>query len=149
MARAVLLLVRVLAEGAAEGGRMRARENRERNDPLGIAMRGGPAHVPAPIVADEVQGLCAVPLLRGEIQHVADQAVHRVRVEIGGIGPHARRVAALIGRDGAIASGTERGDLLAPRVPRLWEAMEQEYQGGARGAGDVRREAALRRGDQG
>ena len=50
-------------------------------------------------------------------------------------------------RDRAITNRAERQDLLAPGVPRLRKAVEQQRERRARRAGDVRGEAALRRGD--
>jgi hypothetical protein len=100
-------------------------------------------------VADEMEALRAMAFGRGQVQDVGDQAIHAVGVEAGGgIWAHAGRIAALIRRESAIAGGSERRHLLAPRVPRLREAVKQQDERRARGAGDVRGEAAFRRRDR-
>src|SRR5262249_46162801 len=117
VARAILLVVHVLAEGAAEGGGMRPREDGEGSETLGMAEGGEPGDLPAQVGPHEVKGRRAVAARRGEIQHVGDEPIDAVGSEPRRIGSDAGRVAALIWGDRAIACGAEGGNLLAPRMP--------------------------------
>ena len=51
-------------------------------------------------------------------------------------------VAALIGRDRVIAGVGECGQLMAPGIPALREAVQQQYQRTLAGLGDVHAQAA-------
>src|SRR5262249_9520894 len=61
-----------------------------------------------------------------QADHVADQVEDRVRIDaLGAVG---LAVAALVGRDGAIAGGGERAQLMAPGAGELREAAQQEHE---------------------
>src|SRR4029077_10787759 len=69
--------------------------------------------------------------------------------EIGGrVWTHPGRVASLVKGDGPVAGGTQRRDLLPPRMARLWKAVQQDDQRAGVGAGYLRGEAAGRGGDR-
>ena len=75
---------------------------------------------------------------RCDLDCVGHQLVERIIRELGRIGPRARRIAALIGRDGAITCRRQRRQRLAPAVARLGEAVQQQDKGAAGRTGDVR-----------
>ena len=111
-----------------------------------MPVSGDPPHVPAPVVADQVEPPPGPGGRVGQVEDVLDQPVDRVGVEaLGRIRPHPGGVAPLVGRDRAIAGRPQGGDLVAPRVPRLWIAVEQEDQRAARGACGVGGEGAFGR----
>src|SRR5262249_12163544 len=143
VARAVLLVVHVLAEGASKGRGMRARKHGERGEALGMMEGGDPRDLPAPVVPHEMEWSRAVAARRGEIQHVGHQPVDAVGSEARRIRADAGRVAALVGSDRAIARGAEGGDLLAPRVAGLRIPVEEEHERSVGGACALRGEEAL------
>jgi len=143
VARAVLLVVHVLAEGASKGRGMRTREHGERGETLGMMKGGDPRDLPAPVVPHEMEGPRAVAARRGEIQHVGDEPIDAVGGESRRIGADAGRVAALVGSDRAIARDAESGDLLAPRVAGLRIPVEEEHERSVGRACALRGEEAL------
>ena len=81
-----------------------------------------PCDPAAPVVADEVEPID--PEGVGEAEHVPDEPVEAVLPRLGGPGPG--RVTPLVGRDGAIPGRRQRRELVAPRVGRLREAVEEQ-----------------------
>ena len=93
-----------------------------------MAEGGDPGDLSAPVVSYEVARARAVAARRGEIEHVGDEPIDAVRSKPRRIRTDARRVAALIWGDRAIARGAEGGHLLAPRMPRLRIPVEEEHE---------------------
>ncbi len=96
-----------------------------------MVVREPPADRAAQVVADHHR-----PLAAGEVE----QADHVPRERIERVGVHAGRllagvVAALVRREDAVAGRGERGDLLAPAVPELGEAVQQHHQRSVPGPG--------------
>jgi len=123
MARAVLLITVRCLERTHEGRRMRAGEDGERHQALGMAVGDSPRHLPAPVMADEMEPRSGPAAGVGDRHDIADPAVVAIAREIARIGPRAGGVAALIRRHRAIAGPGERRELVAPCVPRLREAV--------------------------
>jgi hypothetical protein len=59
-----------------------------------------------------------------EAEHVVDERGHAVRGQLGGGG--GPPVAAHVGGDGVVSGGGERGELVAPGIPELGEAVEED-----------------------
>ena len=76
-----------------------------------MAARHLPRHRAAPVVADEVEPLDAEGV--GEAEDVADEPLDAVLRHVGGSG--ARRVAPLVGSDGAVPGGGQSVELVPPR----------------------------------
>jgi hypothetical protein len=74
----MLLVVGVVAERATAGGGVRRREDGQRPDARGMPVRGDPAHVAAPVVADQVERSTPHTDGVGQVEHVLDEAVDRV-----------------------------------------------------------------------
>lgn len=111
--------------------------------------RGRPAHVAAPVVADQVE---RPPNRAGrvrQVEDVLDQPVDAVSVQAPGrVRPHPRRVAALVRGHRAIAGGAQCGDLVPPGVPALRVAVQEQDELAVGGAGGVRGELARARREQ-
>jgi len=91
-------------ERAAEGGRVRAGQDRERPDTSGMTMRGEPGHLATPVVADQMERPARLVGSIRDVEHVLDQPVDPVGGQaLGRIRSHPRGVATLIRRDRAIA----------------------------------------------
>src|SRR5215510_8932311 len=105
---------------------MRPRQNGERGESLGMLVGYAPRDLSAPVVADQVEALALAAGRIGDLDGVIDQPVESVVGKLGGIGPRARRVAALVGRDRPVASGGERGKRRVPAVPRFRKAVQQQ-----------------------
>jgi hypothetical protein len=58
-----------------------------------------------------------------DLKGVGHQLVERIIRQLHRVGPRARRIAALIGRDRAIARRGQRRQCLAPAVARLGKAV--------------------------
>ena len=108
--------------------------------------RHAPRHLSAPIVADQVEALAVVARGRGDLEGVVHQLVEGVVGQLGRIGPRARRIAALVGRHGAIARRGERRQRRAPAVSRFGKAVQQQHERTAGRARNIRRECQARPG---
>ena len=83
-----------------------------------------PRHGAAPVVTDEVEPFDTEGV--GEAEHVADELLEAVLPHVSGAG--ARRVAPLVGSDGAIPGSSQRAELVPPRERRLRETVQQEHE---------------------
>src|SRR5262249_3459401 len=81
MARALLLIVHVLVEGTAEGSRMRAREDGERGETLGMTKGRDPRDLPAPVVPDEMERPRGVTARCRQMERVGKEPVDAVGSE--------------------------------------------------------------------
>ena len=86
--------------------------------------RNLPRHGAAPVVAHEVEPVDAEGV--GETEDVADQPLDAVLPHVGGSGT--RRVAPLVGGDGAVPGGSQDAELVPPRQRRLRETVQQEHE---------------------
>ena len=108
--------------------------------------RHAPRHLSAPVVADQMEAPAVVARRRRDLDGVVDQLVEGVVRKIGRIGPRTRRIAALVGRHGAIARRGERGQRRAPAVSRFGKAVQQQHQRPVGRACDIRGECQARPG---
>jgi hypothetical protein len=115
VAGAVLLVVGVLLERAAEGGGVGARPDRQRPDASRMVMRGDPGHVAAPVVADQMERLTGFVGGIRNVEHILDQPVDPV----GGQVEHKRPGGGAGGVDGELAFGRCYRDFSHIRSPRL------------------------------
>ena len=99
---AFLLAVRQ-GQGAVERLRMRAGQHRQRGEAVGILVGDVPGEAAAPVVAGQMEAVRGLAEVRGNGERVGDQQVDAVFRMVGRIGPRLCRVAALVGRHGAIA----------------------------------------------
>jgi len=128
-----LLLVGVAAQRVREGVRVRDRDGGQRAHAVGRAGGGLPGDGGTPVVADDVHPLGAERV--GEAHDVGGQRCARVGLDA--LRPSARRVAAQVGRHGAVAGlGEPPGDR-APRSPRLREAVQQQHDAPVGGPGGL------------
>jgi len=97
-------------------------------------------------VTDEVETLAGISGCRRDLDRIGDHFFIGVVFELGRIGPRARRIAALIGRDGAVARRRQPRQRAAPAVPRFGKAMQQQHEVTASRARDIRGECEARLG---
>src|SRR5476649_2012577 len=102
---------------------MRTGQDGERGETFGMAIRHAPRHLSAPVVTDEVEALAGGTRGIGDVDRVGDELVEEVVVEIRRVRPRARRVAALVGSDGAVACLGELRQCSAPTMPRFGKAV--------------------------
>ena len=97
-----------------------------RGDPPGplATQRHAPSNRAAPVVADDGEAIHAERI--GELEHVADQLVGRVSLDLLRLGRSA--IAALVRRDTPIAVGQMR-DLVAPGPVAFGKAMQEDQRG--------------------
>ena len=107
---------------------MRPRQDRERGDPLGVAIGERPGDAAAPIMAGQMKAPVGIATGRDDRHRIVHQAVDVIARKIVRVGPRARRIAALARRDGAIAHVGQRSDLRAPAMHRFRKAVQQQHQ---------------------
>ena len=128
MPRAVGLIAVRQRQRAVERVGVRARQHRQRGEALGITIGDAPGDAAAPVVADEMKAPAGVAAGGGDGHGVADELVEFVVRGVGGVGPRARRIAALARRDRAISGRGQRLDLRSPGVERFGKAVQQQHQ---------------------
>jgi hypothetical protein len=128
-------LRRVAAGMAGECRRMRCVQHRQRADNVRAAPCELPRDDTAPVVADNVRAFLAERM--DECQDIIDERLDVVAAGrlVGEV------VAAEVGRHGAEAGFSERGQLVAPRVPALGEAVEKQHERAFALFGDVEADA--------
>ena len=116
-------------------GQVRRVDTDHAGHPVGVQQRHLPHHQTAPVVADEDGSL--------DVEDV--QQPHQVAAEVGHVvvghrrGPGAAAVPALVWRDGPEPGIGHRGELAAPRVGQLGEAVAEHHGGTPAGLVDRER----------
>ncbi len=91
-----------------------------------------------------MEALVVVAFGRHDLDRIGDQFIEGIVGEIGRIGTRARRIAALVGGDGAIARRRERWQRRAPAMPRFGKPVQQQHERPLGGARDIRGECQAR-----
>ena len=121
----------VVAEDPAEGLRRRHLRPRDRwntqpdhtGEPVRVQQRGAPGHHAAEVVADDDRAFCS------DVIEQADDVGGQLDDVVGVDGARLRRtaVAALIGRQHAVAGLGQRRNLVTPGVRQFGEAVGQHH----------------------
>ena len=120
-------------KGAAKSKWMRPRQDRQGHQPLG--RRGGdqPTDRAAPVVTHEMKPFGVQRVRHAE--HVGHQMVDMIGLDL--LGPRARRVTPLIGRDRAKPRAAKGRDLVVPRIRSLRITVQQQNQAAVVRSGSV------------
>jgi hypothetical protein len=136
-----------LPRGAA--GRVGDAERDERAHPVGPEQAEAPGHERAPVVRrHEHLALAERVEERHQVPHHVQRGVLRGRIVVVVAAPRRRRVGAAVPaqvrRHGAVPGRGQRPHLVAPGVPQLREAVQQQHRGRASCCCCRRRAAGLR-----
>jgi len=131
-----VLLVGIAVEGGGEGVGVRPRQDAQREQAIGMGGGDRPGDLTAPVDAGEMEARAGAGDGFGDFDHVGGQSVDRVVGEVGRVGTGARRIAALVGRDGAETGVGQGRELVSPGVARLRKAVQQQDQRAVGRAGD-------------
>lgn len=123
-----------LPRGAA--GRVGDAERDERAHPVGPEQAEAPGHERAPVVRrHEHLALAERVEERHQVPHHVQRGVLRGRIVVVVVAPRRRRVGAAVPaqvrRHGAVPGRGQRPHLVAPGVPQLREAVQQQHRGRA------------------
>ena len=131
------MLLGVLVESAIEGGRVRCGENDESVEQLGVMQGEGPGGGSAPVMADQHEApIAELRRQRPDILSGVPGPVVLDRLRLGG-----EVVATQVRGDGEMIA-PELRQLVAPHVPALGEAVQEDHQRAGAGVGVVKPNAA-------
>ena len=101
--------------------------------PVGMGAGEGPGDDPTPVMADEHDTFVGQPV--GQLGDIPADGSHAVLYDLGEL--RRRVVAAQVGGDGGVVPA-EFGQLVAPLVPALGEAVEEQHQRSRPAPGDMK-----------